>query len=49
MIKDIGVVATPGIAFDPINGDEFVRFSFAGSSDTIHQSIKLLQSWDHGN
>jgi aspartate/methionine/tyrosine aminotransferase len=47
MIRDLGVVATPGTAFDPLQGQHYVRFSFAGNIGTIRKAVKLLQAWDH--
>lgn len=47
MIRDIGVVATPGTAFDPLNGHQYVRFSYSGDLNTIKKAVALLQSWDY--
>jgi aspartate/methionine/tyrosine aminotransferase len=47
MIKQTGVIASPGSAFDPINGHDYVRFSYAGSTKEIKEAVKILQNWDH--
>ena len=46
MLRETGVAATPGLDFDPHRGNGYVRFSFAGSTDTIEQAITRLKSWD---
>lgn len=40
-----GVALTPGIDFDPGRGRRFVRFSFAGATETIVAAIAKLQEW----
>ncbi|HEX4296822.1 MAG TPA: aminotransferase class I/II-fold pyridoxal phosphate-dependent enzyme [Devosia sp.] len=37
-----GVAATPGIDFDRTNGNRFVRFSYAGSRETIDKALERL-------
>ncbi|WP_415158827.1 pyridoxal phosphate-dependent aminotransferase [Maritalea sp.] len=36
------VATTPGIDFDRVNGNKFVRFSYAGSRDTIEDAIEKM-------
>lgn len=48
MIKEAGVIATPGIAFDPVNGHEYVRFSYAGTTASIEQAMQRLEQWRLG-
>ncbi len=38
MLAEIGVATTPGLDFDPIHGGDWVRLSFAGSSDDIAEA-----------
>ncbi len=45
MLNECGVAATPGIDFDPHNGNRFVRFSFAGSYDVMQKAIDALKGW----
>ncbi len=45
MLHDIGVAATPGLDFDPVHGHQYVRFSFAGSTDHMVEAAKRIQTW----
>jgi len=45
MLNEAGVATTPGIDFDPFNGNRFVRFSFAGSSDDMLEACHRLKKW----
>lgn len=45
MLDEIGVAATSGVDFDPINGHRFMRFSYAGSFNTCTQLIARLKNW----
>ncbi len=47
MLREIGVVATPGSDFDPIHGHHYVRFSYAGSTEDIKEATSRLIQW-HG-
>ncbi len=44
-LTELGVAATPGTDFDPVNGDNYVRFSFCGGTDSIERGVELLSSW----
>jgi aspartate/methionine/tyrosine aminotransferase len=48
MLDEAGVAAIPGAAFGP-NGKNFVRFSFASSTATLHEAVerilKVAGSW----
>ncbi len=37
-----GVAATPGVDFDRANGNRFVRFSYAGSRETVDEALARL-------
>jgi aspartate/methionine/tyrosine aminotransferase len=37
-----GVAATPGADFDRVDGNRFVRFSYAGSRETIEQALERM-------
>lgn len=40
-----GVAATPGEDFDPARGQGFIRFSYAGSPDEMHEAVRRLKAW----
>src|SRR5580704_4559769 len=42
ILAETGVATTPGLDFDPIHGGDWVRLSFAGSSEDITQATALL-------
>jgi aspartate/methionine/tyrosine aminotransferase len=48
MLAEIGVAATPGRDFDPIHGDDWLRFSFAGSAEDIEEAARRLAGWISG-
>ncbi|MBF0678760.1 MAG: aminotransferase class I/II-fold pyridoxal phosphate-dependent enzyme [Devosia sp.] len=43
MLEVAGVAATPGLDFDRTAGDSFVRFSYAGKTETIELSLERMQ------
>lgn len=45
LLHDTGIAATPGIDFDPARGRRFMRFSFAGSTETMIEAMHRLRSW----
>src|SRR5579864_555034 len=45
MLAETGVAVTPGRDFDPIHGDDWVRLSFAGSSEDIAEAARRLAEW----
>jgi aspartate/methionine/tyrosine aminotransferase len=45
MLAESGVATTPGADFDPIHGDEWLRLSFAGSSEDISEAARRLADW----
>jgi aspartate/methionine/tyrosine aminotransferase len=44
-IREAGVAITPGHDFDALNGDRFVRLSFAGSETDMVEAVRRLRSW----
>jgi aspartate/methionine/tyrosine aminotransferase len=42
LLQNAGVAATPGIDFDRTNGSRFVRFSYAGSRETIERALDQM-------
>lgn len=45
MLLDTGVATAPGIDFDPVHGNTFMRFSFAVSPAEIAEAIERLVPW----
>ncbi len=45
LLEDTGVATAPGIDFDTSRGNEFVRFSFAGSAEEIPEGLDRLGGW----
>jgi len=44
-LDEIGLAVVPGIDFDPVEGHRYVRLSFAGAADAVHQGLERLQRW----
>ncbi len=44
-LVDLDIAATPGIDFDPVRGQDFVRFSYAGSTAHITTAMHRLAGW----
>jgi aspartate/methionine/tyrosine aminotransferase len=42
LLEQAGVAATPGIDFDRVEGNRFVRFSYAGSKATMEQALERI-------
>ena len=45
MLAETGIATTPGRDFDPINGDDWLRLSFAGSEADIAEACRRLAEW----
>lgn len=45
MLAETGVAATPGVDFDEAEGDRYVRFSFAGSTEDMQRAVAALKNW----
>jgi len=45
MLNEANVAATPGIDFDPVNGHNFLRFCYAGSTSEMHEAVKRIGNW----
>jgi aspartate/methionine/tyrosine aminotransferase len=45
MLEETGVATAPGIDFDPIHGNRFVRFSFAVSTALVEDALTRLEPW----
>jgi aspartate/methionine/tyrosine aminotransferase len=44
-IQQAGVAITPGLDFDPVEGNRFVRLSFAGTEQDMHDAVQRLGAW----
>ena len=44
-LAELSIAATPGVDFDPVRGDRFVRFSFAGTTDDMAEAAARLNEW----
>ncbi len=45
LLEETGVATAPGVDFDTLHGNEFVRISFAGSSAEITEGLDRLGRW----
>lgn len=45
MLAEISVAATPGLDFDPLEGDRAMRFSYAGSTAEIKEAVGRIETW----
>jgi aspartate/methionine/tyrosine aminotransferase len=45
LLDEAGVAVVPGIDFDPVAGDRFVRMSFAGSTESVSEALARLAEW----
>ncbi|MEO9229750.1 MAG: aminotransferase class I/II-fold pyridoxal phosphate-dependent enzyme [Devosia sp.] len=45
MLAEAGVAASPGVDFDRVNGGRFVRFSYAGSRQTMEKALDRIASF----
>lgn len=45
LLRDTGVAIAPGIDFDPVEGNRFVRFSFAISTENLDLALEQLRPW----
>lgn len=45
LLEATGVATAPGIDFDPVEGNRFVRFSFAVSTPEIEEAIRRIGPW----
>lgn len=45
LLRDTGVATAPGIDFDPVEGNRFIRFSFAVSTPLVEEAIARMKPW----
>ena len=44
-LQETGVAIAPGVDFDPVDGQRFIRISFAVSTAEVHEAIARLVPW----
>lgn len=42
VLHEAGVAVTPGVDFDPVHGNEYLRFSFAGAHQDMKEALERL-------
>ena len=45
LLRDTGVAIAPGLDFDPVDGNGFIRLSFAVSTDLVEEAIRRIEPW----
>jgi aspartate/methionine/tyrosine aminotransferase len=45
LLADTGVAVAPGVDFDPVDGGQFIRLSFAGATADITAALERLAGW----
>lgn len=45
LLLDTGVATAPGIDFDPVDGNRFIRFSFAISTPLVEEALARITPW----
>jgi aspartate/methionine/tyrosine aminotransferase len=45
LLQDAHVAATPGVDFDPISGNRFIRFCYAGSAADMREAVERIGGW----
>ena len=44
-LDEAGVALTPGTDFDPVDGHDWVRLSFASSPDVVAEAVDRIAAW----
>jgi aspartate/methionine/tyrosine aminotransferase len=45
LLNEAGVAAAPGVDFDPVHGNRFIRLSFARSLDECREAVRRIGQW----
>jgi aspartate/methionine/tyrosine aminotransferase len=45
LLRDTGVCTAPGVDFDPVDGNRFMRLSFAVSTAEVREALARLEPW----
>lgn len=43
ILDELGVAVTPGVDFDPVRGRQFLRFSYAGTTEAMAEAARRLK------
>ena len=45
LLREAGVAVTPGVDFDQVRGEDYVRFCFAGSESDMQEAVRRILAW----
>ncbi len=45
MLAEAHVAATPGVDFDPVDGQKFIRLCYAGSRQDAQAAVERIGRW----
>jgi aspartate/methionine/tyrosine aminotransferase len=45
LLADTGVAVAPGVDFDPVHGNDFIRLCYAGATDDLRAGLDRLAAW----
>jgi aspartate/methionine/tyrosine aminotransferase len=45
MLEEAGVAATPGVDFDPVRGQNFLRLCYAGPREEMQEAVRRIGAW----
>ncbi|MBJ7438059.1 MAG: aminotransferase class I/II-fold pyridoxal phosphate-dependent enzyme [Sphingopyxis sp.] len=45
LLRDTGVALAPGLDFDPVDGNGFIRLSFAVSTELVEEALRRIEPW----
>ncbi|MEA2903816.1 MAG: hypothetical protein QOI12_1203 [Alphaproteobacteria bacterium] len=45
MLEETHVAVTPGVDFDPLHGNSFIRFCYAGAAAEMHEAVARIGAW----
>jgi aspartate/methionine/tyrosine aminotransferase len=45
MLEEAGVAATPGVDFDPLRGQHFLRLCYAGAREEMREAVERIGAW----
>ena len=45
LLEEAGVAITPGVDFDPLRGQNFVRLCYAGASSDMREAVERIGDW----
>jgi aspartate/methionine/tyrosine aminotransferase len=48
MLEEAGVAATPGVDFDPLHGQHFLRLCYAGAGEDMREAVDRIAVWLKG-